>query len=183
MRAQADQQAKDLASKLIAAAQGGARLDDTLAKLLPEVVATAAGPAKKKPAGKAEAEKPASPALDDPRAPKMEISAPFPIDGDPVPGAFGVPIGKMAFELAKPDDVKPEPIPVAGGSVVLQLKEKTVATREDFAKEKAEIMRRLEVAKRSEGLAKYVARLRKAKEDKIELSERILEEPKTSDGE
>jgi peptidyl-prolyl cis-trans isomerase D len=184
VRAQADQQAKDLASKLITAAQGGARLDDTLAKLLPELVATSA-PAKKKPAtgGKAEAEKPASPALDDPRAPKMEISAPFPIDGDPVPGAYGVPIGKMAFDLAKPDDVKPEPIPIAGGSVVLQLKEKTVATREDFAKEKPEIMRRLEVAKRSEGLAKYVARLRKAKEDKIELSERILEEPKTSDGE
>jgi peptidyl-prolyl cis-trans isomerase D len=184
LRAQADEHAKDLASKLITAAQSGARLDDTLATLLPQLVGPAA-PAKKTPAtaGKAETEKPASPALDDPRAPKMEISAPFPVDGEPVPGAYGVPIGKMAFDLAKPDDVKPEPIPVAGGTVVLQLKEKTVATHEDFTKEKPEIMRRLEVAKRSEGLAKYVARLRKAKEDKIELSERILEEPKTSDGE
>jgi peptidyl-prolyl cis-trans isomerase D len=184
LHAQADERAKDLASKLITAVQGGARLDDTLAKLLPELVASQA-PAQKKPAtgGKAEAEKPVSLALDDPRAPRMEVSAPFPVDGDPVPGAYGVPIGKMAFDLAKPDDVKPEPIPIAGGVVVLQLKEKTVATREDFAKEKPEIMKRLEVAKRSEGLARYVARLRKAKEDKIELSERILEEPKTNDGE
>jgi peptidyl-prolyl cis-trans isomerase D len=114
----------------------------------------------------------------------MEVSAPFPVDGEPIPGAYGVPVGKMAFELPKPDDVRAEPIAVAGGLVVLQLKEKTVATREDFVKEKAEIMRRLAVAKRSEGLARYVARLRKAKEDKIELSERILEEPKaSSDGE
>ncbi|HVW24824.1 MAG TPA: SurA N-terminal domain-containing protein [Polyangiaceae bacterium] len=184
IHAQAEAVAKDLASKLIAAAQGGARLDDTLAKLLPELVAPAA-PAKKSPAaaGKAASEKPDSPALDDPRAPKMEVSAPFPVDGDPVPDSYGVPIGKMAFELAKPDDVKPDPISVMGGLVVLQLKEKTVATRDDFAKEKTEIMRRLEVAKRSEGLAQYVARLRKAKEDKIELSERILEEPKNNDGE
>ena len=183
LRAQAEDRARDLASKLIAAAQGGARLDDTLAKLLPELVAPSA-PAKKKPAStKAEAEKPESPALDDPRVPKMEVSAPFPVDGDPLPGTYGVPIGKMAFELAKPDDVRAEPISVPGGLVVLQLKEKTVATREDFAKEKPEIMRRLEVAKRSEGLTRYVARLRKAKEDKIELSERILEEPKTSEGE
>jgi peptidyl-prolyl cis-trans isomerase D len=186
VRAAAAERAKSLSAELIHAAQGGARLDDTLTKLLPEIVASAhAAPEKKKPsAPKADAESASSAALSDPRAPKMEVSAPFPVDGEPIPGAYGVPVGKMAFELPKPDDVRAEPIAVAGGLVVLQLKEKTVATREDFAKEKAEIMRRLAVAKRSEGLARYVARLRKAKEDKIELSERILEEPKaSSDGE
>ncbi len=183
LRAEAEARANELASKLIQAAQSGARLDDTLTKLLPELVAAASN-AKKKPAsGKADADKPESPALSDAKAPKMEVSAPFPVDGDPVPGAYGVPVGKMAFELGKPDDVRADPIPVPGGVVVLQLKEKTVATREDFAKEKAELMRRIEVAKRSEGLSRYVARLRKAKESKIELSDRILEEPKTSDGE
>ncbi|HEX4338563.1 MAG TPA: SurA N-terminal domain-containing protein [Polyangiaceae bacterium] len=183
LRAQAEARAHDLATKLVTAVQSGARLDDTLTKVLPEFVLSTA-PAKKKTATvKADADKAEPPALIDPRAPKMEVSAPFPIDGDPVPGAYGVPVGKMAFELAKPDDVRVEPIPVAGGLVVLQLKEKTVATREDFSKEKIELMRRIEVAKRSESLAHYVARLRKAKEDKIELSERILEEPKTSDGE
>ncbi|HEX3595654.1 MAG TPA: SurA N-terminal domain-containing protein [Polyangiaceae bacterium] len=183
LRAQAEDRAKTLAAELIQAAQGGARLDDTLIKLLPDLIAPTL--AKKKPASaKTEPEKTAeSPALSDPKAPKMEVSAPFPVDGEPVPGAYGAPIGKMAFELAKPDDVRPEPVPVAGGLVVLQLKEKTVATREGFAKEKTELMRRIEVAKRSEALSRYVARLRKAKEDKIELSERILEEPKTSDGE
>jgi peptidyl-prolyl cis-trans isomerase D len=187
VHAAAEERARSLASELIHAAQGGARLDDTLTKLLPEVVASArAAHEKKKPeASKAGAggDDASSAALSDPRAPKMEVSAPFSIDGDPVPGGYGVPIGKMAFELPKPDDVRAEPIPVAGGLVVLQLKEKTVATREEFTKEKAEIMRRLAVAKRSEGLARYVARLRKAKEDKITLSDRILEEPKASDGE
>jgi peptidyl-prolyl cis-trans isomerase D len=185
VRAAADERGRSLAKELIHAAQGGARLDDTLTKLLPEVVASAHGApeAKKRDAAKADADNASSAALSDPRAPKMEVSAPFSVDGEPVPGGYGVPIGKMAFELPKPDDVRAEPIAVAGGLVVLQLKEKTVATREEFTKEKAEIMRRLAVAKRSEGLARYVARLRKAKEDKIELSERILEEPKASDGE
>jgi peptidyl-prolyl cis-trans isomerase D len=185
VRAAADERAKALAMELIHAAQGGARLDDTLSKLLPEVVASTRGAPEKKKATAAKSEKDdtSSAALSDPRAPKMEVSAPFPVDGDPVPGGYGVPIGKMAFELPKPDDVRAEPISVSGGLVVLQLKEKTVATREEFTKEKGEIMRRLEVAKRSEGLARYVARLRKAKEDKIELSEKILEEPKVSDGE
>jgi peptidyl-prolyl cis-trans isomerase D len=185
VRAAADERGRSLAKELIHAAQGGARLDDTLTKLLPEVVASAksAPVAKKSDAAKADRENAASAAVSDPRAPKMEVSAPFPVDGEPVPGGYGVPIGKMAFELPKPDDVRAEPIAVSGGLVVLQLKEKTVATREEFTKEKAEIMRRLAVAKRSEGLARYVARLRKAKEDKIELSERILEEPKASDGE
>ncbi len=159
VHAAAEDRAKDLAGQLIHAVQGGARLDDTLGKLLPELAAPAT-PSKKKAGGKPDAEKPPSPALDDARAPKMEISAPFPIDGDPVPGARGSQIGKLAFDLAKPDDGRAEPISAAGGLIVLQLKEKTVATRDDFAKEKGEIMRRLEVAKRSEGLARYVARLR-----------------------
>ncbi len=109
------------------------------------------------------------------------MSAPFPVEGEPVPGAYGVPVARMAFELAKADDVRPEPITVSDGAVVIQLKEKTVATRDDFGAAKTDIVRRLEIAKRAEGLSRYIARLRQAKQDKIEISERILEEPKSAD--
>jgi peptidyl-prolyl cis-trans isomerase D len=182
LHALADARARDLAQRLITAVQGGARLDDTLTKLLPDLLAGARpSKGKKTDTGKAAAASATEEALADSRAPRMEVSAPFSVDGDPVPGAYGGSVGKMAFELAKPDDVRAEPIPVSGGLIVLQLKEKTVATREDFAKDKAELMRRLEIGKRAEGLTRYVARLRKAKEAKIELSERILEEPKNAD--
>jgi hypothetical protein len=87
----------------------------------------------------------------------------------------------MAFDLQKPDDVHPEPIATNGDFVVLQLKEKTVATREDFAGAKGEVTRKLEIVKRAEALTNFVARLRQAKQDKIELSDKILEEPKTAD--
>jgi len=183
LRAAGEAREKEFASALIRAAQAGARLDDTLKRLVPEyaggttVVGGADKPSEKKAEPDAE-----SPAMDDPHAPKMEISAPFTVDGDPVPGAFGgPPIARLAFDLDKPEDVKPDPISIPGGLVVIQLKEKTAATREDFAKEKAQVLRGLELEKRADALTRYVARLRKSKEDKIVVSDRILEEPKNAD--
>jgi peptidyl-prolyl cis-trans isomerase D len=179
LRAAAEARAKEFAERLIKAAQGGARLDDTVKAMLPEFVAGAAKPAAPAATGAA-ADEPA--ALSDTHAPKAEISAPFTVDGDPVPGAFGgPPIARTAFALAKAEDVNPEPIPIASGFVVLQLKEKTAATREEFATEKGPTMRRLEIEKRADALTRYVARLRQAKEGKIELNDRILEDPKAAD--
>lgn len=175
---------KDFAARLIKAVQGGARLDDTVKLLLPEFVGggPAGGfPTKSGPEASRESNV-ETPALEDPRAPKAEISAPFTVDGDPVPGAMAGPsIARTAFALAKAEDVHPEPVPISGGLVVLQLKEKTAATREDFATEKGPVVRRLEIEKRGDALARYVARLRQAKESKIELNERIIEDPKSAD--
>jgi len=56
--------------------------------------------------------------------------------------------------------VHPEPIAVPGGLVLLQLKEKTLAARDEFTPAKSEILRKLEIAKRSDALVRYVARLR-----------------------
>jgi peptidyl-prolyl cis-trans isomerase D len=179
LRAAAEARTKDFATRLIKAAQSGARLDDSVKLLLPEFAGSAPDGVPRKSGTESSAE---PPALEDPRAPKAEVSAPFTVDGDPVPGAFGgPPIARTAFALAKAEDVHPEPIPISGGLVVLQLKEKTAATREDFATEKGPVVRRLEIEKRGDALARYVARLRQAKEAKIELNERILEDPKSAD--
>jgi peptidyl-prolyl cis-trans isomerase D len=181
LRALGEARAKEFASRLIEAARSGARLDDSIAKLAPEFAVQAPAPASGKKKDEKEEAPPESPALSDSHAPKAEVSAPVNADGEPVPGAYGVPIARMAFDLAKPDDVYGDPIAVPGGFVVLQLKEKTVATREEFAAAKDEITGRLEIAKRADALTRYVAELRKAKQDKIEISDRILEEPKTAD--
>src|SRR6185312_9890160 len=69
VRAAASARAKEFSERLIKAAKGGARLDDTVHTLLPEFATRA--PAPKKPAKEgAEAEE--SPAVSDSRAPKME---------------------------------------------------------------------------------------------------------------
>jgi peptidyl-prolyl cis-trans isomerase D len=184
VRAAATARAKEFGERLIKAAQGGARLDDTIHALIPEFATAAPAPAKK-PArqDKGDAANDDSPAASDPRAPRAEISAPFGIDEDPIPGAYGGPsFGKLAFGLDKPDAVYPEPISTLTGTVVLQLKEKTEATREDFKTAKAEITNGLEIQKRADALARYVARLRQAKQAKIEINEKILEEPKSANG-
>ena len=182
VRALGSAKAKEFGTRLISAAQGGARLDDTINKLIPEFAAAtlSSGAPKrsdKEPTDGADE----SAALADPHAPKMEISAPFNVDGEPVPGAYGVPLGRMAFDLPKPEDVQAEPVAVAGGFVVLQLKEKTVATKEEFETSKNDVVRRLEIAKRADALTRYVARLRLAKNDKIHINEKMLEEPKAVD--
>ena len=76
------------------------------------------------------------------------------------------------------DDVHPEPVSTFAGQVVLQLKEKTVATRDEFKTAKTEFIRQLEIEKRSDALSRFVGRLRQSKLAKIEISDKILEEPK-----
>jgi hypothetical protein len=184
MQSAGDEAAKRFAARVIDAVKGGARLDDTVKALTEETAkaAMASSPSAKKADKKDGATADESPPIRDPRAPKTEISAPFAIDGDPLPGVYGgVALGRIAFKLDKADDVHPEPVAVSGGFVILQLKEKTLATKEEFASAKNETMRKLEIAKRSDALIRYVARLRQNTREKIEVSERILEDPKSAD--
>jgi peptidyl-prolyl cis-trans isomerase D len=181
MQTAGEDTAKRFAAKVVETVKSGARLDDTVKALTLEfakpAIGTSGGAKKSDKAASGDEPEP----LKDARAPKTEISAPFPIDGEPVPELFGASLGRIAFQLEKPDDVHPEPIAVPGGFVLLQLKEKTLATRDEFTPAKGEIMRKLEIAKRSDALVRYVARLRQNTKGKIEVSERILEDPKSAD--
>jgi peptidyl-prolyl cis-trans isomerase D len=174
--------AKDFAKKLIDAAKSGSRLDDATRTLVADFAKPTLSESKGKTPGHADATAEDPPPLRDPRAPKVEVSAPFAIDGDPIPGVFGgPPLGRLAFALDKPDDMNPEPIQTSSGIIVLQLKEKTLATRDDYKAAKDETVKKLLIAKRSDALTAYVARLRTQKQDKIEVSEQILDEPKSTD--
>lgn len=182
MQSAGEEAAKKFAEQVIQAVKGGARLDDTVKSLMAEVVKPSLSMVGKQKGQSKDAAPEDPPPLKDARAPKTEISAPFPIDGDPIPGVYGGPaLGRLAFQLEKPDDVAAEPTAVPGGFVILQLKEKTLATRDEYTPAKAEIMRKLEIAKRSDALVHYVARLRQNTKQKIEVSERILEDPKSAD--
>ncbi|HKO46882.1 MAG TPA: peptidylprolyl isomerase [Polyangiaceae bacterium] len=174
VRAAGDEQVKAFGEELIRRVKAGAKLEEALeaqlALLLP-------AQAKKPGEGKA-AELPALAALDRPR---IEISAPFPSSGNPLPQVTPKePLAARAFELKNPDEVWQVPIQTSEGAVVLQLKEKNAVSRADFDKSKAELLGPMRAAKATEALANYIADLRKKAGDKLKVDARFAEEPKAS---
>jgi peptidyl-prolyl cis-trans isomerase D len=100
-------------------------------------------------------------ALESEEAPRMEVSRTFTLSGTPLFGVKGdVDVAQQVFALAKADDYLAEPVEMFTGFAVVQLKEKTQATREDFDKDKAELLRSARELRRAEVLSNYVARLR-----------------------
>ena len=91
-------------------------------------------------------------------------------------------VAALAFALPEADDVHDNPITTSTGFLVVQLKEKELARREDFDKDRAELLRGLRGAKEQEALARYVAQLRRDAKGKIEVDERLAEEPKGGTG-
>ena len=88
------------------------------------------------------------------------------------------PLAAKAFELKQPDEVYATPLPTATGALVLQLKERTQASREEFVKEKAKVVQALVEAKSSEALVRYVEDLRRAAGEKLKVMSQFGEEAK-----
>jgi len=173
VHAAGDEQVKAFGEELIRRTKAGAKLEDALDAQL-----TALLPAAKKPGQDKASESPALTALDRPR---IEISAPFPSSGNPLPQVTPKePLAARAFELKTPDEVWPTPIQTSEGAVVLQLKEKNAASRADFDKNKAELLGPMRAAKANEALVNYVADLRKKAGDRLKVDARFGEEAKTS---
>ena len=81
-------------------------------------------------------------ALESKEAPQMEVSRTFALSGTPLFGVKGdVDVAQQVFALAKADDYLAAPVEMYTGFAVVQLKEKTQATREEFDKDKAELLR------------------------------------------
>jgi peptidyl-prolyl cis-trans isomerase D len=102
---------------------------------------------------------PAGPAESELR-PQVETSLPFTMNGDPIPGAHGPnEVAKIAFGLKNAGDLPDDVVAYDGGFVVIQLKEKTPATREEFAKNREEYMSVFRRDKGQEALVIYMKRL------------------------
>jgi parvulin-like peptidyl-prolyl isomerase len=112
-----------------------------------------------------------------PSCPRVEDTAPFTIVSNPVPNAQpSAAVASKLFELEKPSSVLPSPVETLDGFAVVVLKEKTLAKRADFDRDKAELISRLRDAKADDALAAYVARLRAQASDRIKISQALLAE-------
>jgi peptidyl-prolyl cis-trans isomerase D len=169
----ADEKAKAFGENLIKRAQAGAKLEDALDAELAVTL-----PAPKKSADDKAAPVPALAAAD---RPKVEISSPFSISGNPAPQVTPKePLAARAFELKNPGDLWQTPIETSDGSIVIQLKEKNLAQRADFDKNKDAIIGPLTVAKANEALSRYVAELRRKAGTKLKVDPKYGEEQKSS---
>ena len=169
----ADEKVKTFGENLIKRAQAGAKLEDALDA---ELALTLPAPAKK--AGDERAAP--VPALAASDRPKLEISAPFGISGNPVPQVTPKePLAARAFELKNPGDVWQTPILTSDGALVIQLKEKNPAQRAEFDKNKDQIVGPLTVAKANDALTRYVGELRRKLGDKLKVDPKFAEEQKS----
>jgi peptidyl-prolyl cis-trans isomerase D len=172
----ADEKVKAFGESLIKRAQAGAKLEDALDAELAVTL-----PAAPKKAGDEKA--PAVPALAASDRPKVEISAPFSVSGNPVPQVTPKePLAARAFELKTPGDLWPTAIATTDGALVIQLKEKNPAQRADFDKNKDAIVGPLTIAKANDALSRYVAELRRKLGDKLKIDPRFGEEQKAASG-
>jgi peptidyl-prolyl cis-trans isomerase D len=170
----ADEALAKFAEELITRTKAGEKLEDATRALAVEFSAKHAP--KAQGAKKDSADSPALLAADHPR---FEVSAPFNTSGNPLPDVESTePLAAKAFELKQVDEVYPKPLPTVTGALVLQLKERTEATREEFVKEKSKVVQALLQAKSSEALVRYVQDLRRAAGDKLKVMSEFGEEAK-----
>ncbi len=149
----ASEAAKTFSQQLIAAVKGGAELassvEQTVASSvrvegLDEAVATALTEKAKLAAD----------------VPEFEVSRPFSRSSSPMPGLKASDVAARVFDLPEVDNLIEEPLETYSGFAVIQLKEKNLASREDFEADKAQLMEGLRAQKRAEALTRYIARLK-----------------------
>jgi peptidyl-prolyl cis-trans isomerase D len=150
---QGEAMASEAGKKILSLVKSGKKLDDALAAAVPMPV--------KKGAPSEE---------DDDLRPKVEISASFPMSGNPIPGAVGSP-AQIAFRLAKDGDTPNDLVKLEDGYAVLQLKEKSMATREQFDKDRDGFVAQLLAGKQTDALNGYIARLMESAKTEIRYNE------------
>jgi peptidyl-prolyl cis-trans isomerase D len=186
--------AAETAKKVLAATKAGAKLETALADAMP-------APKTKKDANKDKKEQAAKDKKDqktdatksdegtsqDSERPRVEISAPFNSNGDPITGAApGQSVAQMAFKLEKDGDVPDDLVKLDDGYAVMQLKEKNQATREQFDTERETFVASLLAGKQYDALNGYVLRLKESARSETKLNEAYGKAPdkeKQSEGE
>lgn len=170
----ADEALAKFAEQLITRAKAGERLEDATRALSVDFSAKQAPKAAGKKSDGAD-----SPALLSLDRPRFEVSPPFNASGNPLPDLESTePIAAKAFELKQPDEVYAKPIATSTGAVVIQLKERALASREEFAKDKPKVVEALLQAKSAEALARYVHELRRSAGEKLKVMTQFGEEAK-----
>lgn len=194
--------AAEAAKAILAAAQGGKKLDDAVAAHIAELETKAAAAAetdkdkkdKKKDDKKKDDKKKDDKATEEaaapppsvfaihPGRPVVETSLPFNASGSPIPGATPTSnAASMAFKLEKPGDAPSDIVELFNGYAVMVLKEKTPASKEAWEKDRPLFIARLRAEKQNDALTAYLDRLRNTLGSEIKYGSEFINEPKATD--
>ena len=170
-----DQAMHAFASDVAAKVKAGAKLEDVVKAKTDEIARRGFAP---KPGAK---DPGSPPGLLAPDRPQFEVSSPFSASGNPLPDVEPMEsIASRAFALGKPDDIDEKPIKTRTGLVLIQLKEKTPASREGFEKEKWALIADIKRMKARDAVVRYVAELKRTAGDKLKINEEFAKEPKVT---
>lgn len=123
-------------------------------------------------------------AATDPDRPQAQTSSSFNRGGDPVPnvsGEIATAILDFAFN-SKPNTMYKEVIRGDSGYLVVQLKDRKAATKDEFEKERDTYVQTLLAAKQNEALALYMKRMRETAKAEIKVNEAYFKDPARGDG-
>ena len=160
-RAITDDGARKLAEDLVKSAKSGGDLDAALSQAMKSLVPQFS----ERNAASEQTDASAS------RAPKVVTSSSFTPTG--TPGEDFSPfsgIGRSVFALDTAGAVLDAPVMTLRGPAVVMLVSKQAAKREDFDKQAEELMRDLQESKGQAALQDYVARLRRAVANKVQIA-------------
>ncbi|WP_437785033.1 peptidylprolyl isomerase [Sorangium sp. So ce1097] len=188
IRHESERLAAEAAKQVLAAAAGGKSLEDALAaytaQLTPAKGAAAAPGAKPadraakqdgnkdagagdasgvKKDGQAEPGEAREPytIANHPNRPTVETSLPFNVSGSPIADARdSTEPARIAFQLDKPGDLPKDVVALENGYAVIQLKEKTSPTQEQWDKDREFYVSAMRAAKQNDALVGYMRRLR-----------------------
>ena len=108
---------------------------------------------------------------------------PFGETGDPIDGVKpGQNVASLAFGLEKPGAVPGDVVPLEDGYAVVALKEKKVASDEEWKEQRDFYLSAMRGAKQQDALVGYVRRLRVAAENEIKVDTTFTKETATAPG-
>ncbi|WP_437310529.1 peptidylprolyl isomerase [Sorangium sp. So ce388] len=200
--------AAEAAKQVLAAAAGGKSLEDALAAYMAQLTpaksaAPGAGSTTAKPADKAakkdgakdegadakkdgqaepgEARAPYTIATH-PNRPTVEASLPFNVSGSPISDAKdSTEPARIAFQLDKPGDLPKDVVALENGYAVIQLKEKTSASQEQWDKDREFYTSAMRAAKQNDALVGYMRRLKSTIGSEVKYDQNLLKESKPAE--
>ncbi|WP_437281879.1 peptidylprolyl isomerase [Sorangium sp. So ce375] len=195
------------AKQVLAAAAGGKSLEDALAAYMaqltpakakegaaaPGAKATGEAAAAKQDGNKAAGAKEGGQAepgearapytiANHPNRPTVETSLPFNVSGSPIADAKdSTEAARIAFQLDKPGDLPKDLVPLANGYAVIQLKEKTSASQEQWDKDREFYTSAMRAAKQNDALIGYMRRLKSTIGSEVKYDQNLLKESKPAE--
>ncbi len=194
--------AAEAAKQVLAAAAGGKSLEDALAAYLAQLApakdkagaAAGAQPAAAKQdgnkdegakdSGQAEpgAARPPYTTANHPNRPTVEASLPFNVSGSPITDARdSTEAARIAFQLDKPGDLPKDIVALENGYAVIQLKEKTSASQEQWDKDREFYTAAMRAAKQNDALIGYMRRLKSTIGSEVKYDQSLLKESRPAE--